>query len=77
MNEWIGTWSLWSYKPNDNISRDHIKQLPLYLEKHLGIETEINFDWCTVRSKKENKNCFDWTKDIFLVDTYKKLTFYH
>jgi len=34
--------------------------LPLYLEKHLGIETEINFDWCTVRSKKENKNCFDW-----------------
>ncbi len=28
-NNWIGTWSIWSYKPSDNINCDHTKWLLL------------------------------------------------
>ncbi len=38
-NEWIINWSLWSYKPKDNISRVHTKWLPM--NKQIKIQTHF------------------------------------
>ena len=71
-----GTWSLWSYKPNDNIKRDHIiKPLQLYCTTKYNTYLSFKvckFDWgiffrrnseniCIMQSHDKRFETWSWT----------------